>query len=112
MKPLFKAPLTLRGERHLVKVMKISDGQIKRMVHLIFKGLKEGKLVQFKEQEEKVFLRAISIIKKDLNRELELDQEVHVMMDQLERDNPGSFQRYKMFPILKKKLAEKKGIIL
>ena len=92
--------------------MKISDGQIKRIVHLIFKGLKEGQLVHFKEKEEKVFLRAVSIIKKDFNRELELDQEVHTMMDQLEIENPGSFQRYKMFPILKKKLAEKKGIIL
>jgi hypothetical protein len=34
------------------------------------------------------------------------------MMDDLERQNPGGFQRFKMFPMLKRRLAKEKGIIL
>ena len=55
---------------------------------------------------------ALAIIKADYNRERELDQEVNKMMDDLERKNPGEFQRYIMFPMLKKRLAKEKGIIL
>ena len=99
-------------ERHLVKVMRISENQIQRMVHLIFKELKNGNHIHFKAKEEKVFQRAVEIVRGDFAREHELDREVNEMMDNLERENPGSFQRYKMFPMLKKKLAEKKGIIL
>lgn len=82
------------------------------MVHLIFKELKAGDLIRFKAKEDRVFQKAIEIVKGDLARERKLDQEVNDMMDKLERENPGSFQRYKMFPLLKKKLAEQKGIIL
>jgi len=41
-----------------------------------------------------------------------LDVEVNRLMDDLERQNPGEFQRFKMFPLLKKRLAKEKGIIL
>ena len=92
--------------------MRISENQIQRIVHLVFKELKGGNHVQFKAKEEKVLQRAIEIVKRDFDKERELDREVNEIMDNLERENPGGFQRYKMFPLLKKKLAEKKGIIL
>ncbi len=92
--------------------MKASESQIQRMVHLIFKELKDGNLVQFKAKESDVFQQAVRIIKANFAKEQELDREVHSMMDDLERENPGSFQRYKMFPLLKKKLAEKKEFVL
>lgn len=66
----------------------------------------------FKEKEEKVYDRAVQLVKNDFQRETDLDAEVNKMMDQLERQNPGEFQRYKMFPLLKKRLAKEKGIIL
>jgi hypothetical protein len=47
-----------------------------------------------------------------MRKESDLDHEVNRMMDELERQNPGEFQRYKMFPMLKKRLAKEKGIIL
>ncbi len=96
----------------LVKAMKISEKQIVRMANAIFKGLKQQKVVEFKEKEEVVLQRAAAIIRGDFSREAELDQEVNRMMDDLERQNPGEFQRYKMFPMLKKRLAKEKGIIL
>lgn len=92
--------------------MKISDKQMRRMAVAIFKALKEQKVIEFKEKEESVLDRAVGLIKADFNREAELDQEVNRMMDDLERQNPGGFQRYKMFPMLKRRLAKEKGIVL
>lgn len=85
---------------------------MKRMAEAILRGLKEQKVIQFKEKEDVVVERAWAVIKADYVREAELDREVNRMMDDLERQNPGEFQRFKMFPMLKRRLAKEKGIIL
>jgi hypothetical protein len=92
--------------------MKVSEKQMKRMAEAILRGLKEQQVITFKEKEDAVVDRAWAIVRADYIRERELDQEVNKMMDDLERQNPGEFQRYKMFPMLKKRLAKEKGIIL
>lgn len=92
--------------------MKISDKLIHRMAQAILRGLKEQKIITFKEKEDVVLARAEAIIRADYQREAELDVEVNRMMDELERQNSEGFQRYKMFPMLKKRLAKEKGIIL
>lgn len=92
--------------------MKVSDKLINRLVHAVFRDLKEQNTITFKEKEEKVIQRACAIIANEYIRESQLDDEVHKMMDNLERQNPGEFQRYKMFPLLKKRLAKERGIIL
>lgn len=91
---------------------KLTEKQIDRMVKMIFDNLKAHRMVTFKEPEEKVFRRAVELVKADFDREKALDQEVLKMMDELEAQNPEGFQRYKMFPLLKRKLAEQKGIVL
>ncbi|MCB0341006.1 MAG: DUF507 family protein [Pseudobdellovibrionaceae bacterium] len=92
--------------------MKLNDKQIQRLVTTVFKDLKAKDLIQFKQKEDKVYDRAVEIVRADYHREVLLDEEVNKMMDQLERQNPGQFERYKMFPMLKKRLAKEKGIIL
>ena len=92
--------------------MKLNDKQIQRLVTTVFKDLKAKDLIQFKQKEDKVYDRAEEIVRADYHREVLLDEEVNKMMDQLERQNPGQFERYKMFPMLKKRLAKEKGIIL
>lgn len=92
--------------------MKASDKLIKKFVKAIIESLKENQQVLFKDKEDHVLQRALEIVKADFQREQELDQEVHRMMDDLERQNPGAFQRYKMFPLLKKKLAKERGVVL
>ena len=91
---------------------KLTEKQVDRMVKMIFDNLKSHRIVTFKESEEKVFRRAVELVKADFDREKALEQEVLKMMDELEAQNPDGFQRYKMFPLLKRKLAEQKGIIL
>jgi hypothetical protein len=92
--------------------MKLTDKQIHRLVHLVLTELESQKVLTYKAKEHEVVARACQIIRGDYQREAELDQEVNRMMDGLERQNPGEFQRYKMFPLLKKRLAKEKGIIL
>ena len=92
--------------------MMMTEKQIKRMVKLVFDELKDHNVITFKDTEEQVSLRAMSLVKDDFFKEKDLDQEVNDMMDDLERKNPGAFERYKMFPLLKKRLAKEKGIVL
>ncbi len=92
--------------------MKLTDKQIKRLVALVFRELKDQDLITFKESEDTVAQRGQELIRENFRQEARLDEEVNKMMDDLERQNPGEFQRYKMFPLLKKRLAKEKGIIL
>ncbi|MGE0761682.1 MAG: DUF507 family protein [Bdellovibrionales bacterium] len=92
--------------------MKLTDRQIKRLTHLVLRELEAGKVITYKAPTHEVLERGVQIIKGDYTREANLDQEVQRMMDDLERQNPGTFERYKMFPLLKKRLAKEKGIIL
>lgn len=92
--------------------MKLTTNQIQRLAEKIFDQWKKQNLVQFKADENKVLARAIEIIQADYERETQLEKDVNAMLDQLERSNPGEFQRYKMYPILKQKLAKERKVIL
>jgi hypothetical protein len=61
--------------------------------------------------EDALKSKILAVIQSNIEEEAKLDQLVDGMMDQLERQN-ADFQRYKMFPLLKKKLAEQRGFIL
>ena len=92
--------------------MKISNKQLERLANMILDQMISHEQVKFKTKEEAVRKRAFELLKNDFDREAELDIEVNKMMDDLERQNPGSFQRYKMFPLLKKRLAKEKAVVL
>ncbi len=104
--------MTLECSIRLVKGMKLSGIEIEKMVRKVFEDLKSHNVLQFKTPEDKVFKRAVEIVKGEFEKEAELDIEVNRMIEELERQNPNNFERYKMFPLLKKKLAKQKGIIL
>lgn len=92
--------------------MKLSPLQMQKLVEKVFDAWKTHQVVTFKEAEPKVLERAIREVKEDYRREAELDIDVNKMLDTLERSNPGEFQRYKMFPLLKQKLAKERKVIL
>lgn len=85
---------------------------MQKLVEKVFEAWKKQNIVVFKEDEKKVFARALEAVKEDYQKEADLEKDVNAMMDQLERSNPGEFQRYKMFPILKQKLAKERKIVL
>jgi len=74
--------------------------------------LKAHNIIHFKSDEKKVLETMVALVAKELQRDVDLDLEVNQMLDQLERSNPGEFQRFKMFQMLKQKLAKEKKVIL
>jgi hypothetical protein len=81
--------------------MKLTSNQLQAIVEKVFKHWKQKNIVTFKEDEKKV-----------LQREAELDKEVNKKLDELERSNPGEFQRHKMFQLMKAKLAKERKVVL
>ena len=93
--------------------MKLTPLQMQKIVERIFDAWKKSNnVVVFKEDEKKVFAAAVESIKQNYQAESQLDIDVNNMLDKLEQTNAGEFQRYKMFPILKQKLAKERKIIL
>ncbi len=104
--------MTIEADTRLVKVMKLTTVQFDKLARKILEGLKGANAVELQAPEEKILKRAAQILASEFQREADLDKEVNRMLDDLEKSNPGEFQRYKMFVMLKKRLAKEKGIIL
>lgn len=92
--------------------MKLSSTQIQRLSEIIFNEWKKSSLIQFKVDEKIILKKIIDVITSDYQREVELDKEVMKMVEQLEKTHGGEFQKYKMIPMLKQKLAKERKIIL
>lgn len=92
--------------------MKLTPHQIEHLAKSIFETWKSNNVIVFKEDEKVVMNRILEIIQEDFDQESELERDVNKMLDQLERTNSGEFQRFKMYPILKQKLAKERKIIL
>lgn len=92
--------------------MKLSNQQIQTLAQQILSTWASSSVVEFKVDEKKVLERIIKAIQSDLQREADLDRDVNKMLDDLERSHGGEFQRYKMYPMLKTKLAKERKIVL
>jgi hypothetical protein len=86
--------------------------QINHLVEIVFKSWHKSNISSFKVDEKKAFERALTLIKEEFQKEAQLEKEVNQKLDELERTNAGEFQRHKMFPMLKAKLAKERKIIL
>lgn len=92
--------------------MKLNTTQFEAIAIKVLENWKKANLIHFKVDEKLVLHRMIEALRADYQKELDLEKEVNKMLDQLERTNPGDFQRYKMYPMLKQKLAKEKKVIL
>ena len=92
--------------------MKLTTQQLQAIASKVLEAWKKQNVVVFKDDEKKVLSRMIETIKADYQKELDLDIDVNKMLDQLERTNTGEFQRYKMYPLIRKQLAKERKIIL
>lgn len=104
--------LTLEGQRHLVKVMKLTKIQIERLCRTILSEMTKQNIVTYKAPEDKVFRRAVELIQGEYEKEKALEREATAMVDDLDRKSPGSFERHKMYLMIKQQLAKQKGVIL
>ena len=85
---------------------------MQKLIEKIFDQWKKQNIIVYKEDEKKVFARAMEALKEDIHKEELLDRDVMNMLDQLEKSNPGEFQRHKMFPMLKQKMAKERKMVL
>ncbi len=92
--------------------MKLTPLHLQAIVERVFKLWKQKNIATFKEDEKKVLSRGIELLKMELQKELDLDKEVIKKLDELEKTNPGEFQRHKMFQLMKIKLAKDRKVIL
>jgi hypothetical protein len=93
-------------------MMKLTTSQIQRLSEKILNQWKSQNLITFKVDEKVVLQTIVASITADFKREEQLEQDVQVLMDQMEREHEGQFQRHKMFPMLKQKLAKERKIVL
>lgn len=82
-----------------------------RISELVMKQLESDSHLVFQQKPEDIRNHITSLIQENFQKEKELEEEVHKMMDDLE--NQGhSFERHKMYPELKRQLAKKRGFIV
>lgn len=93
-------------------MMKLTTSQIQRLSEKILKQWKAQNLITFKVDEKIVLKTIVDVITLNFKKEEQLDQDVKDLMDQMEREHEGQFQRHKMFPMLKQKLAKERKFIL
>lgn len=82
-----------------------------RISELILKQLLLDERIKLRQSEESVRKRVEQKIQENFEQEKQLLQEVYQMMEDLEQKG-HSFERQKMFPLLKTQLAKKKGFVL
>ena len=92
--------------------MKLTTSQIQRLSEKILKQWKAQNLITFKVDEKIVLKTIVDVVTLNFKREEELDNDVKALMDQMEREHEGQFQRHKMFPMLKQKVAKERKFIL
>ncbi len=92
--------------------MKLTTSQIQRLADKVLNQWKIQNLITLKVDEKVVLKTIIDCITEEFKKEENLDREISGMIDELQRQHGSEFQRHKMFPILKQKLAKERKIIL
>ena len=93
-------------------MMKLTTSQIQRLAEKVLNQWKIQNLITLKVDEKVVMKTIVDCITEEIKKEDKLDREVMGMIDELQRQHGSEFQRHKMFPILKQKLAKERKMIL
>lgn len=91
--------------------MKDGTLQALRISELILKELSRSSPIHLKKNKELLKKCIIKNIQENFSQEQKISEEVYKMMEDLEQKGQN-FDRKVMFPLLKAKLAEKKGFVL
>ena len=74
----------------------------------LVKDFEKQDFIKFLRNPQEVKKEIFNIISQEFQKEKDLEAEVQQMLNELEKQS--SFDRQKMYSMLKKKLAEKKGL--
>lgn len=92
--------------------MKLTINQMQALAQKVLNQWKQNNLAQFKADERVILDKMVAIMKNEIQKEMDLEKDVHAMLDQLERSHGGQFERHKMYPMLKNKMAKERKLIL
>ena len=92
--------------------MKLTPLQIQALAKKTLEHWKKANLIDFKVDEKIVLDHLATILKREIQKEIDLENEAKAMIDKLEKSNPGQFERHKMYQMVKAKLAKEKKVIL
>ncbi|WP_027716530.1 DUF507 family protein [Desulfuromonas sp. TF] len=92
--------------------MRFTDLQIRRMADHLLSALVDRGGGTLKAGRGVVLARIEEIIRAEMTKEQELDKEVLELMESQLRNAPADIDRQKLFLMIKKKLAEERGIPL
>ena len=91
---------------------KLTTSQIQRLAEKILNHWKSQNLITLKVDEKTVLSTMVNAMMGELQKEEQIETDVKALMDQMEREHEGEFQRHRMFPMLKQKLAKERKVIL
>lgn len=91
---------------------KLTTSQIQRLAEKILNHWKSQNLITLKVDEKVVLTTMVNAMIGELKKEEQIEIDVKALMDQMEREHEGEFQRHRMFPMLKQKLAKERKVIL
>lgn len=93
--------------------MRLKDGHIVRMAQLMVRQLKTRNLMQMRVSEDKIEAKIIEVIRQDVRAEMDLEAEARKVLDTYRGQiASGQMDEQKMFLMIKKELAKKKGMVL
>lgn len=92
--------------------MKLTPQQLQALASKVLAHWQKANLVRPKADEKIVLEKMVSLLKAEVQKEADLERDVHAMLDQLERSHGGQFERHKMYPMLKSKMAKERKVIL
>jgi hypothetical protein len=92
--------------------MRFTDEQIRRLSESLLTALVERGGASLKAERGKVLTRIETIIRANLAQEQDLDKKAEELLQAHLRQAPPGVDRQKLLQMIKKKLAEEKGIPL
>ncbi len=93
--------------------MRLKKDQIEKVSRLLVKDLKEKGKTTFKVSEEKIYLKILEIITKDLQAEDKLDMDVRKIMEQYKAQiASGQLDSQKVFQMIKKQLIKERNLVI
>mgnify|MGYP001103853676 CR=1 FL=1 len=92
--------------------MRFSDNQIRRLAETVLTELLERGGARLKAERGVVQARIEAIVRANLTQEEDLDRQAEKLLEAHLRSAPPGVDRQKLLAMIKKKLAEEKGVPL
>ncbi|MBI1860105.1 MAG: DUF507 family protein [Deltaproteobacteria bacterium] len=92
--------------------MRLQEPQVKHLCQKLLLTLRSNQLITLRVGEADILKRMVEIFMSNLRAEDDLNREVEKLMQQYAAKMGASFDKEKMFQMIKKQLIKDKGIII